>query len=282
MDKKGLVLEGGGMRGLYTAGVLDLFLEKDIDMKYCIGVSAGATQTVSYLSKQHKRNYRINLDYIKDKRYLSFRNLFKTGSIFGMNMIFNIIPNELDPFDYKEFKENDVTFVVGVTNCETGKPEYYNVDDLDHGVETLKATMSLPLVAPIVEYEGKKLLDGGITDPIPIRKSIEDGNEKHVVVLTQHKGYKKEKNKALSFVRRKYKRFPKLIEALEKRHEVYNETLELLDKLEQEGKCFIIRPSEPLNIGRLERNTDKLNNVYEQGYDDAKILYNKLVEFLEK
>lgn len=282
MDKKALVLEGGGMRGVYTAGVLDLFLEKDIDMKYCIGVSAGATQTVSYLSKQYKRNYRVNIDYIRDKRYLSFRNLMKTGSIFGMDMLFDIIPNKLDPFDYKEFKEHDATLVVGVTNCETGRPEYYNLNDLDNGFDALRATISLPLVAPIVEYEGKKLLDGGITDPIPIKKSIEDGNEKHVIVLTQHKGYTKGKNKALSFIRRKYKRFPKLIEALEKRHEVYNETLELLDKLEKEGKCFIIRPSEPLNIGRLERNTEKLNNAYEQGYDDAKNLYNKLMVFLGK
>ena len=150
MDKKALVLEGGGMRGVYTAGVLDLFLEKDIDMKYCIGVSAGATQTVSYLSKQHKRNYRVNIDYIRDKRYLSFRNLMKTGSIFGMDMLFDIIPNKLDPFDYKEFKEHDATLVVGVTNCETGRPEYYNLNDLDNGFDALRATISLPLVAPIV------------------------------------------------------------------------------------------------------------------------------------
>lgn len=281
MKETALILEGGGMRGVYTAGVLDFFLEKQIEFEYCIAISAGACHGVSYLSKQHKRNYRIGIDYIKDKRYLSLKNLITTGSLFGMEMLFDTIPNELDPFDYKAFKDNSTRFNVGVTNCETGLPEYYEIKDLMNSYDALRASMSLPLVAPIVEYDHKKLLDGGISDPIPIKKALAEGYKKQVIVLTQHKGYQKTKSSAIPIIKRKYKKYPKLIEAMEKRHEVYNDTLNFIDKLEQEGKVFIIRPSKPLGIGRFENDKDKLRGAYQQGYEDTQKIYRELISFLK-
>ncbi|MDZ7547927.1 patatin-like phospholipase family protein [Clostridium perfringens] len=280
MESTSLILEGGGMRGAYTAGVLDLLLDKEIDIKYCIGVSAGACNCVSYISKQHKRNYRVNINYVNDKRYLSFNNLIKTGSAFGMDMLFDIIPNQLEPFDYEKFKSSGVKFLVGATNCETGKPEFYNIKDVSDGYDALKASISLPLVAKIIEFDNKKLLDGGIAAPIPIQKAIDDGIEKHVVILTQHKGYTKSKTKMMSIIKRKYKKHPALIDVMENRYRIYNDTLEKLDKLEQEGKCFVIRPSSPLDVSRFERNKDKLEAIYNKGYEDAEKLSEELIKFL--
>lgn len=281
MDNTSLILEGGGMRGVYSAGVLDLLLDEGIEINYCIGVSAGACNCVSYISKQRKRNYRVNINYINDKRYLSFSNLIKTGSAFGMNMLFDIIPNELDPFDHESFRNSGTKFFVGATNCDTGLPEFYHIEDFDKdGYESLKASVSLPLVAKIIEYDNKKLLDGGIAAPIPIQKAIDDGIEKHVVILTQHKGYKKSKTKLMPIIRRKYKNHPGLIEAMENRYKIYNDTLEMLDKLEEEGKCFIIRPTSPLEVSRFERDKNKLDDIYNKGYKDAKALSEELIKFL--
>ena len=257
MESTSLILEGGGMRGVYTAGVLDLLLDKDIDIKYCVGVSAGACNCVSYISKQHKRNYRVNLNYINDKRYLSVSNLIKTGSAFGMDMLFNIIPNELEPFDHKRFESSGVKFIVGATNCENGKAEFYNIKDFNdgYGYDALKASISLPLVAKIVDFDNKKLMDGGIAAPIPIQKAIDDGIEKHIVVLTQHKGYRKSKTKIMPIIKRKYKKHPGLINAMENRYKIYNETLEQLDKLEA---------------------------IYNKGYEDAKAISEDLIKFINK
>jgi len=281
MNNTSLILEGGGMRGVYSAGVLDLLLDKNININYCIGVSAGACNCVSYISKQRKRNYRVNINYINDKRYLSFSNLIKTGSAFGMNMLFNIIPNELEPFDHEAFISSGTKFLVGSTNCDTGLPEFYNIKDFNKdGYDALKASISLPLVAKVIEYDNKKLMDGGIAAPIPIQKAIEDGMEKHVVILTQHKGYRKSKSKIMPIIKRKYKNYKGLIDAMENRYKHYNDTLDLLDKLEREGKCFIIRPSIPLEVSRFERDKNKLEAIYNRGYEDAKALADDLIKFL--
>lgn len=281
MNNTSLILEGGGMRGVYSAGVLDLLLDKDININYCIGVSAGACNCVSYISKQRKRNYRVNINYINDKRYLSFSNLIKTGSAFGMNMLFNIIPNELEPFDHEAFISSGTKFLVGSTNCDTGLPEFYNIKDFNKdGYDALKASISLPLVAKVIEYDNKKLMDGGIAAPIPIQKAIEDGIEKHVVILTQHKGYRKSKSKIMPIIKRKYKNYKGLIYAMENRYKHYNDTLDLLDKLEKEGKCFIIRPSIPLEVSRFERDKNKLEAIYNRGYEDAQSLSDDLIKFL--
>lgn len=276
-----LILEGGGMRGVYTAGVLDLLLDEDIDIKYCVGVSAGACNCISYISKQKKRNYRVNLNYIRDKRYLSFSNLIKTGSAFGMDMLFNLIPNELEPFDYEGFKNSGAKFIVGATNCETGLPEFYNISDFDlDGYGAIKASISLPLVAKVVDFDNKNLMDGGIAAPIPIQKAIDDGIEKHVVILTQHKGYRKSKNKMMPIIKRKYKKHSGLITAMENRYKVYNNTLEQLEELEEQGKCFVIRPSSPLEVSRFEKNKEKLEIIYNKGYEDAEKLVGDLRRFL--
>lgn len=282
MNSTSLILEGGGMRGVYSAGVLDLLLDRNININYCIGVSAGACNCVSYISKQKKRNYRVNINYINDKRYLSFSNLIKTGSAFGMNMLFDIIPNELEPFDHETFRKSGTKFLVGATNCDTGLPEFYTIKDFDEdGYDSLKASISLPLVAKVIEYDNKKLMDGGIAAPIPIQKAIEDGIEKHVVILTQHKGYRKSKSKIMPIIKRKYKNYKGLIDAMENRYKNYNDTLDLLDKLENEGKCFIIRPSKPLEVSRFERDKNKLEDIYNRGYEDAKALSDELIKFLK-
>lgn len=281
MNNTSLILEGGGMRGVYSAGVLDLLLDKDININYCIGVSAGACNCVSYISKQKKRNYKVNINYINDKRYLSVSNLIKTGSAFGMDMLFNIIPNELEPFDHEAFQKSGTKFLVGVTNCDTGLPEFYHLKEFnEEGYDYLKASISLPLVAQVIEYDNKKLMDGGISAPIPIQKAIDDGIEKHVVILTQHNGYRKSKTKLMPIIKRKYKEHKGLIEAMENRYKIYNDTLDLLDKLEKEGKCFIIRPSSPLQVSRFERDKKKLEDIYNRGYEDAKALSDALVKFL--
>ncbi|MGL4345710.1 MAG: patatin-like phospholipase family protein [Cellulosilyticaceae bacterium] len=281
MKETALILEGGGMRGIYTAGVLDFLLEKEIDLTYCNGVSAGACQGVSYMSKQHKRNYDVIIGYIRDKRYLSFGNLLRTGSLFGMDMLFNKIPNELVPFDYEGYKNAGSTFNVGVTNCETGESEFYPIKDFRDGYEVLQASISLPLVAPIMAYDGKVLLDGGITEPIPIYKAIKDGYKKHLVVLTQHQGYTKQPTKITRLLKLKYKKYPKLIEAMVRRHEVYNETVAYIEQLEKEGQCIIIRPSKPLGLGRFDKDLEKLKQAYKQGYEDARNQEMKMKAFLK-
>lgn len=283
MNNTSLILEGGGMRGVYSAGVLDLLLDKGININYCVGVSAGACNCISYISKQRKRNYRVNINYIDDKRYLSIRNLIKTGSAFGMDMLFDIIPNQLDPFDHEAFNNSDKKFFIGTTNCDTGIPEFYQIKNFaEDGYESIKASISLPLVASVIKYDNKNLMDGGIAAPIPIQKAIDDGIEKHIVILTQHKGYRKSKSKIMPIIKRKYKNYNGLINAMENRHKIYNDTLDLLDKLEEEGKCFIIRPSSPLNVGRFEKDKNKLDSVYNKGYDDANNLSEELIKFLNQ
>ncbi|MGL5151201.1 MAG: patatin-like phospholipase family protein [Clostridium sp.] len=280
MEDISLVLEGGGLRGVYTAGVLDYFLDRKIDLKYCVGVSAGACQGASYITKQRQRNYRVNTEYLHDKEYLSFKNLITKGSMFGMEMLLNKIPRELDLFDYVYFRNCNVKYVVGTTDCETGSAKFYNIDDFDKADSIMQATISLPLVAKIVNYDGLKLLDGGISMPIPIKKAIEDGYKKHIVILTQHDGYRKDKTSTLPIMRVIYRKYPKLIEAMKNRHLVYNDTLEFISELENKGECLVIRPSSPLGIGRFEKDKKRLREIYSQGYEDGKMAEKKLNEFL--
>ena len=282
MEETALILEGGGMRGIYTAGVLDYLLEEGIEFKYCNSVSAGACNGISYVSKQKGRSYRVNVDYIKDKRYLSMRNYIKTGSLFGMDMLFNTIPNELVPFDYEAFKQSNMIFNVGVTNCETGESEFYQMKDLKDNYTPIKASISLPLAAPIVEYQGKKLLDGGVAQPIPIYQAVKDGYKKHFVVMTQHKAYRKSPTKIVPVLKRTYKAYPRLVEAMARRHQVYNDTLSYIEKLECADQCLVVRPSKPLEIGRFERNPDKLKAAYVQGFNDAKAQRKQIERFLKQ
>ena len=276
----GLVLEGGGMRGLYTAGVLDFFMDNDLYFPYIIGTSAGACNATSYISRQRGRNKKINIKYIKDDRYISYRNLFREKSLLGMNFLFDEIPNKLEPFGFEEFNKAKETFLITCTDCNTGKAVYINKNKCNDILTAVRASSSLPFISPIVKYEGLSLLDGGVADSIPIKKSIEDGNEKNIIVLTRHREYVKEPFKRGWMARRIYSNYPGLVEAMQNRHKVYNETLECIKQLEKENKAIVICPEQPLNVDRLEKDEIKLVNLYDQGYKDAEKKYKDIVELI--
>ena len=282
MVEVGLVVEGGGMRGIYTAGVLDFFMDKNLYFDDCYAVSAGACHVTSYLSKQKGRSAKITLDYIGDKRYCSINSLIKTGDMFGAEMIYDIIPNKLDLYDYDTFNKFKGNFYSVVTNCKTGKAEYIKIEDMKKDIIAVRASSSLPLLARIVKIDGEEYLDGGITDSIPIKKSIEDNHEKNVVILTRDKNYRKSKPGFISILKMKYKKYPNLIKALENRYKMYNNTLDFLEEKRKENKVFIIQPKEPVNISRVEKNKDKLKALYDQGYNDAKEKYEELIKFLNE
>ncbi len=281
--KVGLVLEGGGMRGVYTAGVLDALINQNYCADYLIGVSAGCTNGASYISWQKERGMRTNINYIDDKRYLSFSSYLKTGSLFGMDFLFYDIPEKLDPFDYDSCFKSKCDYRVGVTNIETGKEEYFGKEALkkeDRNI-VLRASVSLPIASPIVEIKGKKYLDGGIGDPIPIRRAFEEGCDKVIVVLTRDRGYRKEASKGKLFFKLMYRKYPKLIELLCNRHERYNETLEYIQKMEKEGKAFVVAPEKPIEIDKFEKNKNKLFEVYKLGLADGTKVFEKYKEFLD-
>ncbi|WP_456274377.1 patatin-like phospholipase family protein [Bacillus sp. AK031] len=267
----GLVLEGGGMRGVYTAGVLEYLLEQDIEFPYVIGVSAGACIAASFLSKQKGRNKKVNIGFAGNPKYLSWRNYLRKRELFGMDFVFDEIPNKIVPYDYDAFHNNESEFVIGTTDCHTGKPVYHYRKDYGEDVLTpIRASSSLPFVAPVVKFQSRHLLDGGISDPIPIKKAEEDGFRKNVVILTRNKGYKKRPSKFNYFTKRKYPEYSGLRDAMINRYSMYNETIDYLESEEKKGNVFIIRPDEPLKVGRIERNPQKLEDLYNQGYHDAK------------
>ena len=280
MQNTGLVLEGGGMRGVFTAGVLRFFMEQNIYVPYTIGVSAGACNGVSYISRQIDRNYTINIEYISHPEYISFKRLLLKRELFGMDFLFDRIPNELVPFDMETFCKGKEQFVVGVTDCVTGKPVYYDKEHLEKDMTTiLRASSSIPFFAPEIAYDGRMLLDGGIADPIPIRKSEADGNTKNIVVLTRNKGYRKSQSSNW-FVERKYKHYEGLVRAIRDRHIIYNETVRYLEEQEEKGNVIIIRPIERLDVGRVERNPEKLIKLYNQGYEAAKAAQDRIRSIL--
>ncbi|MDY4735848.1 patatin-like phospholipase family protein [Terrisporobacter sp.] len=282
MIEAGLVVEGGGMRGVYTAGVLDYFMEKNLYFDDCYGVSAGACHISSYVSKQIGRSIKVTLDYINDKRYCSVNSLIKTGDMFGIEMLYDLIPNKLELYDYDTFNKFKGNFYSVVTNCKTGKAEYIKIKDMKKDIIAVRASSSLPLLSRIVEINGKEYLDGGITDSIPIKKSIKDGHKKNVVILTRDKTYRKSKPKFLSLLKFKYKKYPNLVKAIENRYKMYNETLDFLEEEKAKNEVFIIQPKLPVKISRIEKDKDKLKELYDQGYEDAKELYEDLMKFLEE
>ncbi|MBP3448095.1 MAG: patatin family protein [Clostridia bacterium] len=268
--KIGLVLEGGGMRGIYTVGVLDCLMEEQFNADYVIGVSAGACNGISYVSKQKGRAFHTNTKYISDSRYLSIQNFIKTKSLFGMDFLFDTIPNELIPFDYETFYENPCEFVMGVTDVITGTPKYFDKSACEPKNTVLRASSSIPVFSPIVEYQGGKYLDGGTTDAIPVKKALEDGCDKVIVVLTRERSYQKAPEKFRHIYRRIYKNYPKMIEALDNRHKNYNHTLAYLKELEQQGTALVIAPDVPLPVGRFEKDPEQLKKVWQIGYNDGK------------
>lgn len=281
MYQAGLVLEGGGMKGVYSSGVLDFFLDKGLEFSSCYGVSAGACSLCSFLSKQRGRAYHVNVDYLDDKNYCSVYSLLKTGDLFGAEMCYHRIPDELNLYDYDTFNKYPGTFYSVVTNIETGLPEYIPIKDMKRDIEAVRASASLPLVANIISWNGRKYLDGGISDAIPIWRSIEDGNQKNVVILTKEVGYRRKPTKVAGLVKLKYRKYPKLYELMKNRYLTYNATLDYLEEQEKEGRAFILRPQLPSGVGRIEKDRAKLQKLYETGYADAEKNYDRLMTYLK-
>ncbi|WP_017473847.1 patatin-like phospholipase family protein [Amphibacillus jilinensis] len=278
----GLVLEGGGMRGLYTAGVLDYFMDHQLYFPYVVGVSAGACNALSYLSRQKDRSRQVNVNFANDPRYINYRNLFKGKGIFNMEFLFNDIAKELIPFDYETFQSIAERLVIPTTNCQTGKAVYFEKSNTDDVIEAVKASSSLPLVGKPVELAGYTLLDGGIVDPIPIRKSIEDGNKKHLIILTRPKGYRKKPFRAKMTARIIYPHYKNLVKALEIRHQVYNETLAFIEAREEAGDVYVIRPEAHEQVKRAEKDPQKLDSLHQAGYFAAEKQHDQLNAWLNR
>lgn len=276
----GLVLEGGGMRGAYTTGVLDFLNENDIYFKDCYAVSAGAGNACSYLSGQKGRAIRVMVDFIGDKRYCSIGSLIKTGDMFGAEFVYYTIPKKLNLYDYDAFMRCKTNFYVVVTNVETGRAEYLPVKDLNVDMGKVIASSSLPFISRIQEIDGKKYLDGGIADSIPLRQSIKNGNSKNLVVLTRDAAYRKKPMSLGGALKLKYRKYPYFVEANLNRHTVYNKTLELIEREEKNGSVIAIRPTKPIEISRFEKNTDKLKQLHEDGYNDACAKKDELFDWL--
>ena len=263
-----LVLEGGTFRPIFSCGVMDALLEHDIMFPYTIGVSAGITNGVSYLSKQKRRNLDIIENYRNDKRYLSFRNFLTEKSIFGLNFVFKEIPQRLHPFDMDTYQSYTGRVRVGVTNALTGKPEYLDGKNLDDDCTMLRATCAIPLFFPAIYIDGTPYFDGGICDPIPVRKAISDENDKHLIVLTQVKGFKKMPSKKNEYVAKQFrKKYPNMADPLINRHHLYNETIAFCEQLEAENKAVLLRPSAP--IKSFEKDINKLREAYQDGYNQT-------------
>ncbi|MGM7700306.1 patatin-like phospholipase family protein [Pseudalkalibacillus sp. Hm43] len=281
MNGTGLVLEGGGMRGVYTAGVLEYFMEQDFYLPYVIGVSAGACNATSYLARQRGRNKKVTIGYSKHPDYISFKNFWKKRQLFGMDLIFDEIPNKLVPFDFDRFHTAEEKFVIGTTDCRTGEPVYFEKGAYSNEIlSILRASSSLPFMAPVIELGDRCLMDGGISDPIPIRKSELDGNRKNILILTRNDGYIKKPSRMNWITRKAYPQYNGLVDSMSKRFQVYNETMDYIRDKEQNGDVFVIRPLEPLQVGRVERDPAKLTALYDQGYYDAAKQFDALKEWL--
>lgn len=284
MYHAGLVLEGGGMKGIYTAGVLDFFLDKGLEFSHVYGVSAGACGMCSYLSKQRGRARDVNIDYLDSKRYCSVESLIATGDLFNVNMCYHTIPDYLSPFDNETFMKYEGKAYSVVTNLITGQPEYLRLRDMNKDIDKVRASASLPLVARTVKIDGKPYLDGGISDSIPIRKAIMDGNRKNVVIMTKEVGFRRKPvhPAQLALIKARYVKYPKVEELMAQRHTVYNECLDYIDRLQRKGQIFVIRPREASGVRRIERDKERMQALYEEGYRDAESCCEELVKYLEK
>ena len=279
--KTGLIMEGGAMRGMFTAGVLDVLMENGLVTDGAIGVSAGAVFGCNYKSQQIGRVIRYNTEYCNDKRYASFKNLVKTGNLYSEQFCYHEVPEKLDPFNEAAFAASPMDFFVVCTDVKTGEPIYHKCRKGDaEDVRWMEASASMPLAAKIVKIGHYGLLDGGVADSIPVRFFESIGYKRNLIILTQPKGYIKKKNKFLPAIRAKYFRYPAFVEAVADRHERYNETLSYISMLEQAGKDYVIRPPIPLEIGAMERDPAQLRRVYETGRAVAQIQVEKIRDFL--
>lgn len=277
-NNTGLVLEGGGMRGVFTCGVLDYLMDHKISFPYTVGVSAGACNALSYMSHQRGRGKYSNIDLLAKYKYIGIRPLLKKRGLIDQQLLFHRFPDRILPYNYKAYAENPNRFEMVTTDCCTGKACYWEEKyDEKRIIDIVKASSSLPYACPVIYVDGRPMLDGGIVDSIPLLRAYEQGYDKCVVVLTRNRGYRKSEKKAFvpNFI---YKQYPRLRVALRNRNKLYNAQLELVERLESEGKIVVIRPEKPIVVDRMETSTQKLTDLYLEGYACAQ----KVMEGLEK
>ena len=269
-NNTGLVLEGGGLRGVFTCGVLDCFMEYGIRFPFTVGVSAGACNGLSYMSGQRGRAKSSNIDLMDQYHYVGFKYLLTQGCIMDFKLLFEYFPEKIIPYDYEAYFSNPDRFVMVTTNCLTGKAEYFEEKSSSERVmEIVKASSSLPFVSKITYVDGVPMLDGGITDSIPVQFALDQGYKRLVVVLTRNKGYRKKESK-MGIAKALYKKYPNLQKALSERNAVYNQTMDLIERLENDGQITVIRPINPVKVDRMEKDTSKLATLYNEGYMIAK------------
>lgn len=265
-NNTGLVLEGGGMRGVFTSGVLDAFMKHGLYFNYVVAVSAGACNGMSYISRQPRRARVSNIDYLARYDYIGLRHLVTQGCIFDRRLLYDKFPNQYIPFDFDTFFNNPATFEMVTTNCITGRPMYLQErSNRQRALDAVRASSSLPFVSKIVDVDGIPMLDGGIVDSIPVERAMSLGHENNVLILTRNKGYRPtgSDHKIPHFI---YKKYPRLRVVLSRRIEAYRQQLELVDQLEAEGKVVCIRPERPIEVTRMEKDTVKLERLYEEGF----------------
>ncbi len=281
--KTGLVMEGGAMRGMFTCGVTDVFLENGISFDAAAGISAGAVFGCNFKSGQIGRPIRYNKAYCRDPRYCSIRSLIRTGDLYGAEFCYHTLPDVLDPFDRKAFEENPMAFYIGATDVRTGKAVFHKCrDGGDSDIRWMQASASMPLVSRTVKTDGYELLDGGIADPIPYAFLEDLGYRRNVIILTQPAGYRKERQKFLPLIRAALRKYPQIVNAMEIRHEVYNRQLEEIRERELAGGAIVIRPPEALGIGHTEHDPKELERVYRIGRDEALRRLDGVKAFLNK
>lgn len=269
----GLILEGGGMRGVFTCGVLDYLMDKGIRFPYTIGVSAGACNGLSYISNQRGRAKYSNIDLLKKYNYIGIRHFIKKGNIMDFDLMFHTFPEEIIPYNYKKLAECEEHFEMVTTSCLTGKACYYEEKhNPSRVIDIVKASSSLPFVCPITYVDGEPMLDGGIADSIPIKRARELGYDNNVVVLTRNKGYRKPISD-MKYVSLFYKKFPAIQEAIRQRNIIYNEQISMIESMENKGEIIVIRPQKPIEVDRMERDCKKLLDLYEEGYELAKLIF---------
>lgn len=268
-ERSGLVLEGGGMRGVFTCGVLDNFMDRGIRFPYTIGVSAGACNGLSYMSRQRGRAKYSNIDLLEKYRYIGFKHLLTKRNIMDFELLFETFPNEIIPYDYEGYARCEERYEMVTTSCETGEACYFEEKQSPTRIiEIVRASSSLPFVCPIATVDGRPMLDGGIADSIPLLRARELGFDNNVVVVTRNRGYRKP-NKPAFVPPFFYRKYPAMREAIRNRSRVYNEQLELVEQLEAAGELTVIRPIRPIVVDRMERDTSKLLNLYDEGYELA-------------
>lgn len=268
-DNTGLVLEGGGLRGVFTCGVLDCFMDHGIRFPFTVGVSAGACNGLSYMSGQRGRAKASNIDLMDEHHYIGLKYLLTQKCIMDFKLLFEDFPEKIIPYDYEAYFSNPDRFVMVTTNCLSGKAEYLEEKSSSKRVmEIVRASSSLPFVSPVTFVDGMPMLDGGIVDSIPVEYALRQGYEKLIVVLTRNKGYRKKESK-MRLAKVIYRKYPNLQKALSERNAEYNRTMDLIERMEEEGKITVIRPVRPIEVGRMEKDTAKLNALYQEGYDIA-------------